>query len=139
MILYRLADERSLNDSVNLLPPKKLGSKRSSMHSSSGDSVYSSGIRGLVPYEYDPSQDNGPADEEDLLHDPTRDDVPKMGKRQMPWRGIFNVSLLLFLVLAMLCLFVFYPVWLTYRDRAFNAAVGSNARINGTGAHTAFH
>ena len=64
------------------------------------------GVRGLIPYTYDPSGDeNEPMDEEDLLHDPRAyGDFAKLkggstipaGKRHshyFPWRGVANVSI----------------------------------------------
>lgn len=143
MILYRLADDRStLRES--LLPPK-FASARNSVVSSSGDSYislksdskYPSGIprnpHGLVPYEYDPTIDQlDPPDEEDLLHDP-RSDVYLKANASVPWRGIVNVGLLVTLVLGLLTLFVFYPVYSWYSNAARYATITGNIRINATG------
>jgi hypothetical protein len=49
-------------------------------------------------------------DEEDFLHDPSRKGGLGGRKSTFPWRGIMNVSVLLGLILALLALFVFYPV-----------------------------
>jgi len=110
-------------------------------------------MRGLVPYAYDPSGDeNQPMDEEDLLHDPRAYAAFKSsskakgaaiipgGKRHshsFPWRGIANFSVIVFLILALLCLFIFYPVFTFYRNEALNKAIDGNIRINGTGVFPA--
>ena len=136
-------------------------SNRASVISSSSsfvslaDSKYPGGtvssIRGLIPYAYDPSGDeNEPMDEEDLLHDPRAyaehkaassgkskggSTIPA-GKRHghsFPWRGIANVSVLTGLILALLCLFIFYPVLTFYRDEKRNNAIQGNVRVNATG------
>ena len=96
MVLYRLApvtppSRSASTGSEPLLVPPRMFSKRNSVASSSGDSImsladskYPSGpggagdkglgvggnVRGLVPYAYDPTQDDGELDEEDWLHDP---------------------------------------------------------------------
>jgi hypothetical protein len=140
-------------------------SNRASVISSSSsfvslaDSKYPTGtgtvssIRGLIPYAYDPSGDeNEPMDEEDLLHDPRAYAAYKAegtaqskggstippGKRHshsFPWRGIANVTVLVTLILALLCLFIFYPVMTFYRDEKRNNAIDGNIRVNGTGAY----
>ena len=144
MILYRLADDRSTIHE-GLLPPK-FASVRNSVVSSSGDSYmslksdskYPSGVPhnafGLVvPYEYDPTLDQmEPPDDEDILHDPRSDSFLKSSSA-VPWRGFFNVGLLLILVLGLLTLFVFYPVYSYYSNAARNAAITGNLRINATG------
>ncbi|KAF8810897.1 beta-glucan synthesis-associated, partial [Phlegmacium glaucopus] len=159
MILYRLADDprtayqkriiAGTTATNNLLPPPHF-KYRHSVESSAGDSILSlsftadpnfalpnssaippiSSIRGLVPYLYDPSPDSSqPIDDEDRLHDPTI----KPEKNSFPWRGIGNISILLFLISASLCLFVFYPIWTFVRDRARNLSIDGNIRINATG------
>ncbi len=96
MVLYRLApvtppSRSASSGSDPLLLPPRMFSKRNSVASSSGDSIMSladskypsgpggagdkglgigGGVRGLVPYAYDPAQDDGELDEEDWLHDP---------------------------------------------------------------------
>ncbi|KAF8886597.1 beta-glucan synthesis-associated protein-domain-containing protein [Gymnopilus junonius] len=112
-----------------------------------------SSVRGLIPYAYDPAVDeNEPLDEEDLLHDPNphahlsskyrgivgSSEKPGRGGKGggsggFGWRGVFNIGMLILLVLGMMTLFVFYPVFSFYRERRFNAAVEGNIRINGTG------
>jgi len=67
--------------------------------------------RGLVPYAYDPLEDeNIVGDPEDDLHDPEKSASSYAKNRPVPWRGLLNVSALLLLVLGLLLLFVFYPV-----------------------------
>ncbi|GLB40793.1 putative glycoside hydrolase family 16 protein [Lyophyllum shimeji] len=156
MLLYRLASDEDAHlpaDSSHLLPPPKFpaGANRSSTISSSGssfvsldskyplhlapssnrDSAFPTAPRGLVPYEYDPAVDEmEPPDEEDFLHDPN---VKGVRKTNFPWRGILNVAVLLGLILALLCLFVFYPVLTFYRNEARNQKIDGNIRINATG------
>ncbi|KAG6898818.1 hypothetical protein C0993_003928, partial [Termitomyces sp. T159_Od127] len=141
MLLYRLAsddDSGSSQDSA-LLPPK-ISNRASTVSVVSVDSKYPlahresafpAAARGmLVAYEYDPGPDElEPADEEDLMHDPTVHGVHKTG---FPWRGILNVAVLVGLVLGLLCLFVFYPVLTFYRNEARNSRIDGNIRINGT-------
>ncbi|PPQ73670.1 hypothetical protein CVT26_010762 [Gymnopilus dilepis] len=55
------------------------------------------------------------------------------GTGRFGWRGVFNIGMLALLILGLLTLFVFYPVFTFYRDRRFNEAVEGNIRINGTG------
>ncbi|KAF8987327.1 beta-glucan synthesis-associated [Cyathus striatus] len=144
MLLYRLADDTRTRDSA-LLPPRmsfapggnrdSVMSSASSILSLSSDSKYPSGLpatRGYVAYAYDPADDDGPPDEDDLLHDPRE----KMRKRTgwlFPWRGFMNVGLLVMLVLALMALFVFYPMWRFFRDKAVNERIDGNIRINATG------
>ncbi|KAF8625530.1 hypothetical protein AX15_005334 [Amanita polypyramis BW_CC] len=143
MILYSLPDDRT-TIRESLLPPRFL-SGRTSVLSTSGDSYmsmsdskYPSGIprstHGLVvPYEYDPTLDQmDPPDDEDLLHDPRSVKFLK-STVFVPWRGFFNIGLLLLLVLGLLTLFVFYPVYSYYSNAARNAAITGNLRINATG------
>ncbi|KAJ7594701.1 beta-glucan synthesis-associated [Mycena floridula] len=88
--------------------------------------------RGLVPYEYDPAADElDPPDEEDLLHDPGSN--VKLQSNVFPWRGFANISVLIIIILAILCLFIFYPVINTLRNEKKNAAIDGNIRINATG------
>ncbi|KAJ3494568.1 hypothetical protein NLJ89_g10781 [Agrocybe chaxingu] len=145
MILYRLADDGKEARESLLMPPKLFQNNRDSIASSSGDSMisissdskYPSGmptVRGLVPYAYDPILDENEApDDEDLLHDPSRKGGMRGDKGAFPWRGIMNVGVIIILLLALLCLFIFYPVLSFYRDEAKNRAIEGNIRINGTG------
>ncbi|KAG5337576.1 hypothetical protein J132_01609 [Termitomyces sp. J132] len=145
MLLYRLASDddmplstagsASSRDSAQLLPPRSLANRdsRGSFESvSRRDSAFPSAPRGvLVAYEYDPAADEmEPADEEDLMHDPGAHGVRKS---RFPWRGLLNVTVLVVLVLALLCLFVFYPVLTFYRNEARNSRIDGNIRINATG------
>lgn len=90
--------------------------------------------RGLVAYSYDPAEDESePPDEEDILHDPSSKLPPSLSSKSFPWRGIANISFLIFLVLALLCLFVFYPVYTFLKNEKKNLAIDGNVRINATG------
>ncbi|KAF8066469.1 beta-glucan synthesis-associated protein-domain-containing protein [Lyophyllum atratum] len=163
MLLYRLASDddtasSSHRDSHLLPPPPKFpgGANRASTISSSGssfisldskyplgagaggggagsnrDSAFPTVPRGLVPYEYDPALDEmEPPDEEDFLHDP---EAKGHRKTRFPWRGLLNVAVLVGLIAALLCLFVFYPVLTFYRNAARNNKIDGNIRINATG------
>jgi beta-glucan synthesis-associated protein KRE6 len=137
MVLYRLA---SGDDTDYLLPPKAL-QNRDSVASSSGDSIFSlssdskypSGTAriGFVPYAYDPDLDSkDEMDEEDLLHQGNGDDK---GGSVFSLRGFLNLGVLILLILALLTLFVCYPVLNFYRTNSRNLAIDGNIRINGTG------
>ena len=150
MILYRFTDDprtsyqkRTHTRSSSLLLPPQFKHQ-----SFSGDSTHSfagtldstsplstpSALRGLVPYLYDPSLDSSqPIDDEDRLHDPRIKDNIGGKKQSFPWRGLTNVTVLLILISALLCLFILYPVWTFIRDRARNINIGENININGTG------
>ncbi|KAJ6515518.1 beta-glucan synthesis-associated [Mycena sanguinolenta] len=148
MILYRLADD----DSDQLAPPRALGaSNRSSVASlasiasESGDSKYPSGMpspRGLVAYAYDPASDelDGP-DEEDWLHDPSvkgKDGYQVAGRKfrhrgSFPWRGVANVGVLIIVTLALLALFISYPVVSAIRGSPADDLAESNILVNKTG------
>ncbi|KAJ6527706.1 beta-glucan synthesis-associated protein-domain-containing protein [Mycena capillaripes] len=145
MILYRLADD----DGSLLTPPQMPGSGNrdsiasfASAASWSADSKYPSGLpstRGLVPYEYDPAADElDPPDEEDDLHDPKSKDgyhaLPRFKFRNsFPWRGVANIGVLLLLVLALLALFISYPVVSYFQNRLTTDLIDSNIRVNQTG------
>ncbi|KAJ7087387.1 beta-glucan synthesis-associated [Mycena crocata] len=150
MVLYRLADEPDRTSGV-LSPPRTLGANQresvasfASAASLPSDSKYPSGFpstRGLVPYAYDPALDElDPPDEEDFLHDPTYNTKGGyQGSRKFkhrnsfPWRGVANVGLLLMVILALLALFISYPVVSFFNNEPFNALVDGNIRVNSTG------
>jgi len=104
MLLYRLVSD---DDNAALLPPRS--------------SKYPSGIslahsRGLVAYAYDPAVDDLEGDLED----------EKPARSCCGWRGVMNIGLLVILVLALLCLFVGYPILTYFRDHYKNIAVADN-------------
>ncbi|KAF8152150.1 hypothetical protein B0H34DRAFT_723747, partial [Crassisporium funariophilum] len=81
-------------------------------------------MRGLVPYPYDPTfDDSEPMDDEDRLHDPLGKGGFRGERSSFPWRGVLNVGVLVGLILALLCLFVFYPVLSFYRDLKRNELI----------------
>ncbi|KAL1744327.1 hypothetical protein HDZ31DRAFT_38997 [Schizophyllum fasciatum] len=114
-----------------------------SMLSYSSDSKYPSTTgeaRGLIPYAYDPSTDDDPADPADaLLHDVTdvaRDPEDRTKRAKglaLPWRGMANVCALAALVSALLALFVLYPVLSYGLDGDRSWRIAHNAAINATG------
>ncbi|KAI0071689.1 beta-glucan synthesis-associated [Panus rudis PR-1116 ss-1] len=137
MVLYRLADGPD-----ELLPPK-LNQNRDSVASSSGDSIFSlssdskypSGViptqRGFVPYAYDPELDQkDEPDDDDILHRP---DFGEDSRSLWSWRGFLNLGVLVLLIVALLTLFICYPVLYFVRNNARNLAIDGNIRINATG------
>ena len=103
------------------------------MFSLSSDSKYPSGTArgGFVPYAYDPDMDmKDEGDEEDLLHMDGPDDDRRMF---CSLRGFLNLGVLALIILALLTLFVCYPVLIFYRDNAHNLAIDENLNINSTG------
>ncbi|KDQ52324.1 glycoside hydrolase family 16 protein [Jaapia argillacea MUCL 33604] len=143
MLLYRLAGD----DHGELVPPRFSAQQRDSLVSSSGDSIFSlsadskypSGTvtypRGLVPYAYDPALDekDGPEDDDPLHDNDVEMQNEKMGMVCWSWRGFMNVGLLVILVAALLCLFVFYPVLEFFRTNSRNLAISENLQVNTTG------
>lgn len=137
MILYRVASK----DDAVLLPPQFPGhhrsstaSSRDSMISLSDDSKYPVASmmkqeHGLVPYAYDPALDDAD-NEQDALHDPKVVLKHEVGS---PWRGIVNISGLVCLLLALLGLFIVYPVVLSANDDPRASRIVNNIRINSTG------
>ncbi|KAF9269559.1 beta-glucan synthesis-associated [Marasmius fiardii PR-910] len=105
--------------------------------------------RGLIPYAYDPAVDSLlPDDDEDILHDPNAS--PEAEKRlyskggllwyngnrkgsSWSWRGVWNLGGLSALLLALIALFLLYPVVTELRTRDRNDAVTGNIRVNATG------
>ncbi|KAG8221387.1 hypothetical protein J3R82DRAFT_1564 [Butyriboletus roseoflavus] len=115
MILYRLAGE---DEQRALSPPAP---NRQSVLSNSGDSIftvsydskYPSGAHTphkLVPYPFDPSLHTNTPEDDDALHDPS-DNTPFNTSSGIALRGLANVGVLIFVILALLLLFIFYPIW----------------------------
>ena len=142
MILYRLA---AADDMSALHPPRSAWHNRDSIASTSDQSVFSlssdskypSGVfahsRGLVPYAYDPDTENVPEDD-DYLHEPDFKDKTEGGF----WsgRGWLNIGALVLLVVALLSLFICYPVVSYYQEHARNQRLMSeNENIRVSKAH----
>ncbi|KAJ7228320.1 concanavalin A-like lectin/glucanase, partial [Mycena pura] len=81
-------------------------------------------------------------DEEDFLHDPSLPGKGKDGyqaptrfkrRSSFPWRGVANISMLLLVILAILALFISYPVVSFLRENPINNLIDSNIRVNNTG------
>ena len=115
MILYRLAAE---GEQRVLSPP---GFNRQSVLSNSGESVftvsydskYPSGAHTphkFVPFPFDPSLHIDTPEDDDALHDPSIDN-PLDASSGFAIRGFVNVGVLVLVIVALLCLFIFYPVW----------------------------
>ncbi|KAJ6539690.1 beta-glucan synthesis-associated protein-domain-containing protein [Mycena capillaripes] len=138
MVLYRLADEPDRGNRGSV------ASIASAASTPAGDSKYPSGLpstRGLVPYAYDPALDEmDPPDEEDFLHDPAykgKDGYQAARKfkhrKSFPWRGLANVGLLILVILALLALFISYPVVQFFSSEPITNLIDGNLHINGTG------
>ena len=115
MLLYRLADE---DEQPLPSPPLPI---RNSLVSNTGDSVftvsydskYPSGAhtpQKLVPYPFDPSLHINTPEDDDALHDPS-DTTPLHASSRIAIRGYLNIGVLLLVILALLLLFIFYPIW----------------------------
>ncbi|KAG6838949.1 hypothetical protein C0991_007069, partial [Blastosporella zonata] len=115
MLLYRLASDDdaptlpasssvSSRDSAHLLPPPKLRDHAKNRDSTSSGISFAS-LDSKYPL-----------------------------KPQFPWRGIMNMLVLVLIILALLCLFVFYPVLTFHCNKARNARINGTIRINATGA-----
>lgn len=130
MLLYRLASD---DDSASLqVPNKRFSIGSESVLSFGSDSKYPAGMgsapRGMVPYVFDPTtEDDKIMDADDELH---RIEDPNF---RFSWRGVANVGLLVVLVVALLCLFILYPVVIFVHDHTRNVAIDSNIHINSTG------
>ncbi|KAI1798328.1 beta-glucan synthesis-associated [Ganoderma leucocontextum] len=140
MVLYRLASD---TETDALVPPKAFQNNRDSVISSSGDSVFSISSdsrfptgqstlgRGFVPYAYDPELEKDlPDDDDDYLHTP---DYGRGRHAYWSWRGILNVGVIILLLVAVLALFVCYPLVDFYRNEARNLAIAANTRVNSSG------
>ena len=138
MILYRLA---AVDDMSALHPPRNTWHNRNSIASTSDQSVFSlssdskypSGLfshsRGLVPYAYDPDTDNLP-EEDDYLHEPELKDKNE-GVGFLSSRGWLNIGALALLVVALLSLFICYPVVSYYQQNSRNQElIAENTPIN---------
>jgi len=115
MILYRLADENEQRT------PSPAFINRQSVLSNSGESAFSISYDSkypfgahtphkLIPYPFDPSSHINTPEDDDALHDPS-DDTPLPGSSGIPLRGFVNVGVLVLVIVSLLCLFIFYPVW----------------------------
>ena len=119
MLLYKFASE----DDAALPAPSRRLSIGSEL---SFDGKYPSGTpRGVIPYVYDPDlDDGGPEDDFMKLEDPGF---------TWSWRGFANFGLLITLIIALLCLFIAYPViYFVTNDDRLNA-IDNNIHINATG------
>ncbi|KZS99963.1 glycoside hydrolase family 16 protein [Laetiporus sulphureus 93-53] len=134
MILYRLAND---DQDELAFPPKLDAATRSSVMSSSGDSVFTlsydskypsgtmvTGLRGFIPYAYDPTEDcKDEPEEDDYLYDPKYGDDTHCSA--LSWRGLWNLSMLVTLLLAILTLFICYPVVSFYHNDDLKENVNS--------------
>ncbi|KAK0495534.1 hypothetical protein EDD18DRAFT_1047303, partial [Armillaria luteobubalina] len=133
MILYHIPVPG--DESFKLEPPPSLRhlmsstSSRDSMLSISSDSKYPSMLseHGLVPYAFDPNEDEGGFDKEDAELD------ARSSEQRMSWRGLVNMVALLAIILGVLGLFVIYPVTGHFRDDGKSQKIVENKWINGTG------
>lgn len=142
MILYRLADDPALP------APRTLRGHRDSLTSSShesimsisNDSKYPSGAvqahRGFIPYVYNPELDKHIQEPDDHLYESAYgNDEPWY--QAVGWRGIVNISMLVIVVVALLALFICYPV---VSSQHFNVLkrIAKDSHINSTGQYVPF-
>ena len=150
MILYRLSGATSTStdpkDTQSLQPPQNVLANRISTVTTSGDSIFSLSPDSkypygafkhgaLVPYAFDPDLEytNEP-ETDDFLHDP---EDPRLGSpSRMNLRAVLNVGSLFLLVLGLMFLFIFYPVYHYLTAHEFSAAIVGNSLVNSTGQVT---
>lgn len=133
MILYHISVPG--DDAFKLDPPPSLRhlmsseSSRDSMMSISSDSKYPSLLseHGLVPYAFDPNEDEGGFDKEDADLD------ARSSEQRLSWRGLVNMVALIAMLLCILGLFVIYPVTGYLRDDGKSQKIVENKWINATG------
>ncbi|KAF9529516.1 hypothetical protein CPB83DRAFT_905922 [Crepidotus variabilis] len=107
------------------LPPSPHFQKRNPSKVSS----FSGSMRGPMAYAYDPSADmNRPVDEEDRLHDPN---ARGYHDNSFPWRGVVNVAALVLMLIGMMALFLFYPIYTHYGDADRNERIQQIIDTNG--------
>ncbi|KAL0572856.1 hypothetical protein V5O48_009105 [Marasmius crinis-equi] len=113
---------------------------RTSTPTSASTPAFMGGPRGWVPYEYDPVPDiERPDDDEDILHDPkaSREAEKRVLRSRggcLPsGRGLLNVGGLGLLICAILALFLMWPVYTQFHNRARNNLITGNTQINATG------
>ena len=125
MLLYRLASE---DDQQLLTAPNKRFSIGSESVFSFDSKYPASAPRGMVPYVYDPENDDKNLDDVD-------DELHAIGDPGFgwSWRGVANIGVLVLLIAAILSLFVLYPILYFVRNNARDTAIDNNIHINVTG------
>lgn len=121
----------------NLIPPTRRFSQFSvhshsdaSLMSYSEDSKYPHKggaprpLSGLIAYAYDPLTDHNAPDAEDEL---------PLKARGCNWRGLINVSSLLLIVLAVVMLFTFYPIFHFFTTEQMSTLITGNVQVNASG------
>lgn len=112
MLLYRLADADE-QPTPSSLRHSIISNSGDSVFNVSYDSKYPSGAhtpQKLVPYPFDPSLHIDTPEDDDALHDPS-DNTPLPASSGIAIRGFLNIGVLILVILGLLCLFIFYPVW----------------------------
>lgn len=138
LILYRLssADERSpshISNRAFLNRNSIISTSGESAFSLSSDSKYPFGAfkhGALIPYVYHPGLDCNHEPEDGF---PDNSDDPQASDVQPNLRAFLNVGSLILLILGLLILFIFYPVFTYLSDRDFSAAITGNYLVNSTG------
>ncbi|PCH38823.1 hypothetical protein WOLCODRAFT_167642 [Wolfiporia cocos MD-104 SS10] len=148
MVLYRLASPAELGfadpaSAGALLAPPRLvrdsvlsgASRDSSLFTLAADSKYplnGSSPRRLVPYAFDPLADakGAPAEDEDEDDWLFALDVDGGGPRAWAsWRGLVNVGMLTVVIVAILVLFISYPVITFYRNDALERGITEGVNV----------
>jgi hypothetical protein len=135
MILYRLADP---HDDLLFppVPPTRDSTSGDSFVSLSADSKYPAGTsfateRGLIAYPYDPFVDDPDATDDDIFNE--QKGAAFNSNSGLSSRGLWNLTVLLLMLAALLSLFIVYPVFIALHDNGRSLLIVGNARINSTG------
>ncbi|KAL1700105.1 hypothetical protein EV121DRAFT_264432 [Schizophyllum commune] len=104
------------------------------MLSHSSDSKYPTMTGGLVPYAYGPDDDLlSPLEEGAVSMKEDGAPIPTRRFTIFSWRGLANAFALVILMMALIALFVLYPVLAFSHDGERSWRIAHNTAINGTG------
>ncbi|KAI5832823.1 hypothetical protein K523DRAFT_266910 [Schizophyllum commune Tattone D] len=104
------------------------------MLSHSSDSKYLTMTGGLVPYAYDPDDDLlSPLEEGAVSSKEDGAPIPTRRFTIFSWRGLANAFALAILMMALIALFVLYPVLAFSHDGERSWRIAHNTAINATG------
>ncbi|KAL1727637.1 hypothetical protein EV714DRAFT_275442 [Schizophyllum commune] len=104
------------------------------MMAHSSDSKYPTMTGGLVPYAYDPDDDLlSPLEEGAVSMKEDGAPIPTRRFTIFSWRGLANAFALVILMMALIALFVLYPVLAFSHDGERSWRIAHNTAINATG------